>query len=163
MVLFYCKFGEKVSGLHMIGVFLMIACIVCISLEATSQEEEPELVDGAVEAEETEKDENDAYGLSPTAAGILSIGCGVLSACLMSTKHMFIRLYKSNYSGSDMGVDSSMLEFFIYTCFLIPLSQVEGFEMGSREILLGGLAGILICSGRIFISVGISVGLAGPA
>lgn len=36
MVLFYCKFGEKVSGLHMIGVFLMIACIVCISLEATS-------------------------------------------------------------------------------------------------------------------------------
>ena len=81
----------------------------------------------------------------------------------MSTKHMFIRLYKSNYSGSDMGVDSSLVEFFVYTLFLIPLSQVEGFEMGSREIGLGALAGVLICCGRIFISVGISVGLAGPA
>ena len=36
IVSFYFKFGEKISCLHLIGVAFMIACIVCISLEATS-------------------------------------------------------------------------------------------------------------------------------
>lgn len=35
IVIFYFKFGEKISAFHLIGVFLMIACIVCISMEAT--------------------------------------------------------------------------------------------------------------------------------
>ena len=40
IVIFYIKFGEKISFLHCIGVVLMIACILCISLEAASKTEE---------------------------------------------------------------------------------------------------------------------------
>ena len=50
----------------------------------------------------------------------------------MSTKHMFIRLYKSNYSGcSYMGIDSSLIKFLMYFFFLIPLVTVNEFDLGT--------------------------------
>lgn len=79
----------------------------------------------------------------------------------MSTKHLFIRMYKSNYSGVDMGVDASFFEFFFLSFLLIPLSSQ--FEYNLTDLLIGSVAGIFICSGRIFISIGVSKGLAGPA
>ena len=96
-------------------------------------------------------------------AGMLAILCGLSAAIMMSTKHLFIRLYKSNYSGVDMGYDSSMCEFFLMMFFLIPLSQSEEFTITYQDILVGSIAGILICAGRICISIGVSVGKAGPA
>ena len=94
-------------------------------------------------------------------AGILAIVCGLTSACLMSLKHLFIRLFKSNYSGVDMGVDSSLLEYAILCLFLIPLSNE--LDIGWKELGIGCVAGILICLGRILISITISIGLAAPA
>ena len=40
MVIFYLKFGEKISCMHFIGVGLMIACVLCISLAATDGKED---------------------------------------------------------------------------------------------------------------------------
>ena len=40
IIVFYFKFGEKISCLHFIGVALMIACVLFISLAATSKTEE---------------------------------------------------------------------------------------------------------------------------
>ena len=51
IVIFYFKFGEKVSALHLIGVFLMLACVVCISIAAT-------------EVDKEDFDEEDSMGLS---------------------------------------------------------------------------------------------------
>ena len=62
-----------------------------------------------------------------------------------------------------MGVDASMVEFALLAFFLIPLCQEEGFTPGLEELAIGSIAGILICSGRICISIGVSEGLAGPA
>ena len=153
IVIFYFKFGEKISCLHFIGVGLMIACILFISLEAASKNSDAS----------DEYNPDDAYGMSQVAAGIVAICCGLVSAMFMSTKHLFVRMYKKNYSGLDQGIDSSILEFALYMFFFIPLSQNADFEIGFREILIGGVAGCLICLGRIFISIGVSVGLAAPA
>lgn len=147
-MIFYFKFGEKVSALHFIGVMMMLSCVLCISLAASK-------------GGKTDYNPDDAMGLSQTAAGLLAVSCGLLSAIFMSTKHLFIRLYKSNYSGVDMGVDASGLEFLLLSFFLIPLSYT--FEYTWMDLLIGSIAGILIASGRICISIGISVGLAGPA
>ena len=100
-------------------------------------------------------------GQSQTAAGVLAILCGFVAACLMSTKHLFIRMFKSNYSGVDMGIDASMIEFAIFCIVLYPLSQE--MTIGWRELGIGAVAGCLICASRIFISIGISTGLAAPA
>ena len=111
IVVFYFKFGEKISCLHFIGVALMLACIVCISVAATAAKEEV-----------GDFDSDDTMGLSQVTAGILAIVCGLVGAILMSTKHLFIKLYKFNYSGVDMGVDSSMCEYALYSILLYPLS-----------------------------------------
>jgi len=151
LILFYFKFGEKISCSHFLGIILMLACVICISMAATTGKDLQDF------------DSNETFGLSQVAAGVVAILCGFTGAVLMSTKHLFIRIYKSNYSGVDMGIDSSIIEFFLLSFFLIPLLQVEGFTIGINELAIGTASGILICSGRILISIGISVGLAAPA
>ena len=148
IVIFYFKFGEKVSTLHLIGVFLMIACVICISMAATKGDKE-------------DYDTNESLGLSQTASGIAAVVFGILSAIFMSTKHYFIRQYKSNYPGVDMGIDSGLIEFMIFSILLIPLR--DNFAYTWTDLLIGSIAGILGCLGRIFIAIGISVGIAGPA
>ena len=96
IVTFYFKFGEKISCLHFIGVAFMIACIFCISLQATSSETEDDIEGGIVDED---------LDVSKLMARILAVLCGLLGAILMSTKYLFIRMYKSNYSGLDMGID----------------------------------------------------------
>lgn len=54
-----------------------------------------------------------------------------------------------------------MLEFFLFLFLLIPLS--EEMVIGWTDVGIGCVAGVLICLGRIFISIGVSNGLAGPA
>ena len=130
----------------------MIACVLFISLEAAGKTDEDE-----------DFNSDDTMGVSQIVAGMLAIFCGLSAAIMMSTKHMFIRLYKSCYSGVDMGFDSSMCEFFLMMFFLIPLSQSDEFTITYEDILIGSIAGILICSGRICISIGVSLGKAGPA
>ena len=60
-----------------------------------------------------------------------------------------------------MGIDASMFQFFLLSFFLIPLSNK--FDYDWTDIIIGSIAGILICSGYICISIGVSKGLAGPA
>jgi len=152
IIIFYLKFGEKISPLHFIGIFLMIACIICISVAATTDGEEDE-----------DFDPDDTFGLSSTVSGILAILCGLMSALLMSTKHLFIRLYKSNYSGVDQGIDTSMIEFGLYMLLFIPLLNNPEVNLTYTDMLIGGIAGCLVALGRILISVAVSIGLAGPA
>ena len=151
IAIFYCLFREKVSPLQFIGVIVMIAAVSCITIAAAS-EKEPE-----------DFDTNDTMGLSKISAALLAILCGFLGALCMSTKHVFIRKYKANYSGFDMGLDTCILEFFAYQFFLIPLYNSEDFTIGWEEIGLGCVAGLFIATGRIAIAVAVSIGLAGPA
>lgn len=154
IVTFYFKFGETISKLHFIGVFLMLACIVCLSIEAASKgPKNPE----NESAEQIAEEENTViYAFS-------AILLGFVSACLMSTKHMFIRLYKSGYSGIDMGIDSAICEFFLLSFFFIPLYFRDDYDFQWIDLAIGAAAGVLISSGRILISVSIAIGLAGPA
>ena len=130
----------------------MIACVVCISFEAAGKEDE---------AVELEEDKGDTLGMSKAAAGALAICCGLIGAILMSSKHFIIKVFKGNYSGVDQGIDASLIEFFIMSFLLIPLS--DKLDIGWKELAIGGIAGVLICTSRICISIGVSLGLAGPA
>ena len=47
--------------------------------------------------------------------------------------------------------------------FLIPLSGNADFTITMNDIWLGTAAGLLMCLGRIFVTIGVAVGLAGPA
>ena len=142
IIVFYFKFGEKISCLHIIGIVLMVACILSISLEAASKSKEDE-----------DFDREETMGLSQVTSSILAIVCALTGACLMSTKHVFIRMFKTNYSGVDMGVDSALLEFILFLFLLAPLSQQ--LIIGWKEIAVGSISGILFCLGRITIVIAI--------
>ena len=56
-----------------------------------------------------------------------------------------------------------MPEFFILSLFLIPLSKNPEFTITMNDLLIGAAAGTLMCLGRIFVTIGVATGLAGPA
>jgi len=153
IVIFYFKFGEKISALHLVGIAFAIACVICISMAAASK--------GKDTTEEFDPDK--AFGLDKEVGALLAVFCGVLAAILMSTKHFFIKLYKKTYSGVDLGVDATMFEFGICLFFLVPLIQEGNLDYGAWEYFIACTAGCLMALGRVFISIGVSQGLAAPA
>ena len=105
----------------------------------------------------------DETGFSQSVSGILAVLCGLAAAIMMSTKHFIIRLYNKNYTGYDQGIDSSIIEFFIFMFFFFPLLKDPIVDLSYTDMVIGSIAGCLIASSRILLSIGISKGLAGPA
>jgi hypothetical protein len=54
-------------------------------------------------------DVDDSIDLDKSTAGFLALLSGVISACLMSTRHFFIRKYSGNYSAWALGIDTSII------------------------------------------------------
>ncbi len=68
-----------------------------------------------------------------------------------------------NHSGRIYNNDAAILEFLVLTLFLIPLSKNDEFTITWADLGIGMAAGMLMCLGRIFVTIGVAVGLAGPA
>ena len=74
-----------------------------------------------------------------------------------------IRKYKPQYDGIAQALDAAILEFFILTMFLFPLSSSGDFTITWSDLGVGMAAGLLMCMGRVFVTIGVAIGLAGPA
>jgi len=112
VVTFYFGFGEKISPLHLIGVVFMVASVICIGAAAGSHSGEIE----------TEEELEAGGGRSKTLNGVFAILCGLGGPTVVSTQHFLIRKYKPQYNGIEQALDAAILEFFILSMFLIPLS-----------------------------------------
>ena len=153
VVTFYFGFGEKIGWLHLIGVIFMVASVVCIGAAAGSHSGE---IESAAELEE-------GGGRSKTLNGVLAIFCGLGGPTVVSTQHYLIRKFKPQYDGIAQALDAAVLEFFVLTLFLIPLSNNSEFTITWKDLGIGAGAGLLMCMGRIFVTIGVATGLAGPA
>jgi len=60
-----------------------------------------------------------------------------------------------------MPLDSGILEMTTCCIFSIYYQATEGFT--ARDLLVGGISGVLQLNGRIFMALGVSEGLGGPA
>lgn len=87
VVVFYCAFNEKVSKLHLIGVFFMFCGIACIGAAAATQDSD-ELGDDV-----------ETGGRSATTNGILALVVGFGGPIIISTQHYIIRRFSLHYSG----------------------------------------------------------------
>lgn len=112
VVTFYFGFNEKISALHLIGVVFMVASVICIGAAAGSH-------GGEVE---TEEELEAGGGRSKTLNGVFAILCGLGGPTVVSTQHFLIRKYNPQYHGINQALDAAVLEFFILSMFLIPLS-----------------------------------------
>ena len=153
VVTFYCAFNEKIGYLHLIGVFFMVASVVCIGAAAGSH-------GGDIESEE---DIELGGGRTTQVNGFLAILCGLGGPTVVSTQHYLIRKFKPQYNGISQALDAAILEFFILTLFMIPLSGNPDYTINWSDLWLGGAAGFLMCMGRVFVTIGVAIGLAGPA
>jgi len=153
VVTFYFGFGEKISALHLIGVVFMVASVICIGAAAGSH-------GGEVE---TEEELAAGGGRSKTLNGVFAILCGLGGPAVVSTQHFLIRKYADQYNGVEQACDAAVLEFFILSMFLIPLSEDSSFTITWEAMGIGMAAGLLMCLGRIFVTIGVATGLAGPA
>ena len=153
VVTFYFGFGEKISVLSLVGVIFMVASVVCIGAAAGSH-------GGDVE---TDEELEEGGGRSVTMNGVLAIICGMGGPTVVSTQHFLIRKYKPQYDGIAQALDAAVIEFFILTMFLFPLSNNDEFTIEWEDLGVGAAAGMLMCLGRIFVTIGVAVGLAGPA
>ena len=153
VVTFYFGFGEKIGWLHLIGVVFMVASVICIGAAAGSH-------GGEIE---TDEELEAGGGRSKTVNGVLAIVFGLGGPTVVSTQHFLIRKYKPQYDGIEQALDAAVIEFFVLSMFLIPLSGNPDFTITMNDIWLGTAAGLLMCLGRIFVTIGVAVGLAGPA
>jgi uncharacterized membrane protein len=136
-----------------LGVGLMIVCISCLGLETNSKRDEM--------AEDLLGEGN---GRSKFFNCFVALLIGNIAPILMSTKHYTIRKFKSGYTAFDLSLDSGLIEFLIYSCHTIVLVRMPDFEFFDwRNLVYGTIAGVLIQSGRLFIAVAVSEGIAGPA
>jgi len=109
-ITFYCCFGEKISKLHLIGVALLCAGIVCIGVSAAQQNED-DLDEGV-----------DTGGRSPLLNGILALLIGFGGPTVICIMHFTNRKFGGVYKGVDQGLDSAVPRALIFTC-LIPALQ----------------------------------------
>lgn len=131
----------------------MVASVICIGAAAGSHSGEKES-DEELEA---------GGGRSKTLNGVLAIICGLGGPTVVSTQHYLIRRFKPQYNGIAQALDAAIFEFFILTCFLIPLSNNSEFTITWTDLGIGTAAGLLMCLGRVSVTIGVAIGLAGPA
>ena len=113
-IVFYFAFGEKVGWIHIVGVTLMIASIVCIGFAVSSNEDEEE-----VDVVEEEDDQIDTGGRSKTLNGIFAIVIGLGAPTSLTIQHYFIRKFSGVYTGEAQAFDVAPLLNLIF-CFFIP-------------------------------------------
>ena len=147
-IVFYFAFGEKVGKIHIIGVALMIAGIVCIGFAV------------AVGEEEELDEEIDTGGRSKTLNGILAISIGLGGPISIAIQHYFIRKFSGRYSGIAQAFDVAPIQNAIFCCFLPQLSQK--LDITFEDIMVGGAAGCMMEVARVLIAYSIAEGLAGP-
>jgi len=94
-VVFYYVFGEKVSKLHLIGVFFMFCGIACIGAAAATSEEADD------------SDDIETGGRSTVESGILALAVGFGGPVLISFQHYIIRKFADNFSGLDQAIDAA--------------------------------------------------------
>lgn len=158
-IVFYFAFGEKVGWIHIVGVVLMIASIVCIGFAVNVEDEEEVDEDGDAAADE-EDDEIDTGGRSKALNGLFAIVIGLGAPTSLTIQHYFIRKHSGCYTGQAQAFDVAPLLNIVF-CFFMP-QLMDQLDVTWEDIFVGGAAGSMMEGSRVLISYSIAVGLAGP-
>jgi len=94
---------------------------------------------------------------------VLAIICGLGGPTVVSTQHFIIRKFNPQYPGISQALDAAIPEFLVLSFFLIPLNGKMDFTLTWDDMGVGFAAGLLMCLGRISVTIGVAIGLAGPA
>lgn len=147
-IAFYLAFGEIISMPKIFGMIIACSCVVFLSLDSAGKKE--------IEVEYEE-----GYDKSQSVYAFFALGLAFLVPIGFSLKHFCIRKYKGSYDSLNLPLDSGIFEM-LFCCIFSVYYQIQvGFT--ARDFFLGGVSGVLQLNGRIFMALGVSEGLGGPA
>ena len=156
VITFYCVFGEKPLPLQYLGIVLIIVMIVCLDFAAYDQKDEE------ADAAQSPAESN---GYSRFANSTFALLLGALSPILISAKALLIRWYhKLGYRGFDLAIDANIIQYAIYSIFMLHLMKTDhDYSLSWFDVAEGTLAGTMMGLATVLIAVAIAVGIAGPA
>jgi drug/metabolite transporter (DMT)-like permease len=139
LFVFYLIWGEKANYAQLLGTAFMILAITCMGTKLESQEEQEGVDTGYI------------YWALLTAFA---------APILMSAKHVCVRFFKAKFTYGPVAqaVDGFLVEYALFS--LIAIADPGEFQF--KDYLVATGAGILMCSARVFINVGVAIGIAGP-
>lgn len=88
----------------------MIAAVFCFSIKSSSS---------------SDSNLNNSSGVGYNLIALL---IGMLAPCLMSTKHVIIRMFKGNYDPISQAIDGILIESFLYSIIAFFLLQDPNFD-----------------------------------
>ena len=140
----------------------MIVCVFCLTIEANNKKNE--LLTEEEKTKELVEDGEALNGDQKAVLCFLAILMGMISAVLMSIKHLATKYFKGDgYSPFDQALDAAILEGLTCAFLLILLIKHEDYTPTWVDFAWCSLAGTLIILARIFIAIAVSEGIAGPA
>ena len=147
-VLFFFKFGERISTAKLIGTMLMIPCIVFISLggsEKASPEEEE-----VYTSEEMQR------------FAVISVSFALIAPIIWTIMAYYIRVSEKhyNYDLFDLAVDAQVYQNVLATLIYLVITFREGFE--GKLLLEGSLTAIFFLIGDICRTLAYKDGPGGP-
>lgn len=143
LFLFRFFFAEKVNLPQLLGIFLMIASVCCMSINLNHEEVE---------------------GTDPKYI-YFALATGMIAPVFMSTKHVIIRKFKGSYGAISQSIDGFILEYLMFSVITVLLLTTDDDEYEFRwmDMLVATGAGLLMCLGRTFIAIAVQKGTAAPA
>lgn len=108
IVIFYFRFGERITLLQFLGMMLMVCSVLFLSLQGSTT----------------------GSGL-PEDKGLntfMAIFCGLLVPVCLSLKHVLIKSYLKGYKALDLATDALLLEYIIYAIMACFYSAFYGYD-----------------------------------
>ena len=155
-VLFYFKFGEKISAIKIIGTLLMLPCIVFIALgsapEAKSSEEAP----AAADDDESYTDEEKQI------FAILSVSFAMMAPFFWTARCLYLRLSEDryNYNLFDLAIDSQIYQNLFAT--IVYVVYLTKFEFELNILVEGSVFAVFQIIGMTAMSLAYRYGPGGP-
>mmetsp|Transcript_31507 Transcript_31507/g.41716 ORF Transcript_31507/g.41716 Transcript_31507/m.41716 type:complete len:272 (+) Transcript_31507:253-1068(+) len=150
-VLFYFKFGEKISMMKIVGTLLMIPCIVFLSLGGGP---------GGESSDETSQDE---YSDSQKQVfAVISVIFAMSAPFFWTTKMLYLRKSEGEFGFNlfDIAIDAQIYMNIVATGLYIAYIVQDEFK--ASELLEGSIVAIFFILGDIFRSMAFRYGPGGP-
>ena len=125
-VLFYIKFGEKISAIRIIGTLLMLPCIVFIALGSTPEAKSSE------EASAPAADDDESYtDEQKQIFAILSVAFAMMAPFFWTARCLYLRLSEDRYNFNlfDLAIDSQIYQSAVSTIVYVVYLTKNDFEL----------------------------------
>ena len=157
-VLFYFKFGEKISAIKIIGTLLMIPCVIFIAMGSV-----PEEAEGSEESPAAADDDDESYTAGQKQIfAIISVCFAMIAPFAWTVRCLYLRLSEDRYNFNvfDLTIDSQIYQNAIASILYIFYLSEADFKL--NILVEGSIFAVFQITGMLCMSLAYRYGPGGP-